>query len=183
MTQRSTVRLNSELFFARTGNFTKVRELSLPCYLLIIGARSDGFMPFSRVLAWGKTKAVSPRIWTRGVSFISWEYYCYVLRALHIITIPFTCNITLNKQQPADFLISNWSLKLNFFPKGFPFEIRDWMNKIAGLGLYLLMTRNSYSYWRRGGHAIAWRETLSDIWWHSLPCQDRKWGWWWLSRG
>ena len=43
--------LHSEFFFLKTGSHTKVKELSLPCYLPIAGVEIFRFITFPRVLA------------------------------------------------------------------------------------------------------------------------------------
>ena len=52
--------LNSEFFFSKTNNHTKVKELSLPYYIPIAGGRIVGFMPFPRVLAVCEMKKSHP---------------------------------------------------------------------------------------------------------------------------
>ena len=42
--------LNSEFFFSEPSCYTKVKESSLSYYLLIVGGKIVGFIPFPKVL-------------------------------------------------------------------------------------------------------------------------------------
>ena len=64
--------LNSN-FSVLTGCQTKVKEHSLPYYLLSNGRRIVGFIPFPRILAQCEMQTNSSRIWTRFAVFVSFE--------------------------------------------------------------------------------------------------------------
>ena len=59
---RSTTGGNSEFFFVKTDNPTRVKDPALPYYLSIAGGRIVVFLPFQRVLALFKMQTISLRI-------------------------------------------------------------------------------------------------------------------------
>ena len=71
--KRSLTGLNSEFSFSFTSCLTKAEEPSLPYYLLIVGGRIIGFIPFPRVLALCEMQSVSSRIWTRVAVSIPYD--------------------------------------------------------------------------------------------------------------
>ena len=62
---------NSEFSFSKTGWDIKVKERSLPNYLLIAGGRKVGFIPFLKLFVQWETQTVLSRIWTRIIASIS----------------------------------------------------------------------------------------------------------------
>ena len=65
--------LNSEFSFYIHYN-TKVKECSLPYYLLIAERRAVRFIPFPRVLALSEMQTASPGIWNRSLCKFIYVY-------------------------------------------------------------------------------------------------------------
>ena len=74
--KQSITGLNLEFSFFQTGCHTKVKEISLPCFLLKAGERTVGIIPFSRILLPCEIETASSWIWTRVTGSIS---YCCIL--------------------------------------------------------------------------------------------------------
>ena len=70
--------LNSEFSFFLTGYQTKAKEPSLSYHLPIAGERTDGFMPFSRVLVWSETQTALSRIQIWVADSISYDNNNYI---------------------------------------------------------------------------------------------------------
>ena len=70
---RSITSFNSEFSFSVTGYLIKVKEPSLSYYLPVTGEGIDGFMFFTRALAWSEMQLTSFRIRTRFVDSIPYD--------------------------------------------------------------------------------------------------------------
>ena len=79
--KRNLTCLNSEFSFSQSGCHTKVKDPCLPYYLLIVGGRIIGFIPFSKVLAFCEMQKASSRIWTRVTVSISNDVNHYTTSA------------------------------------------------------------------------------------------------------
>ena len=72
----SFISLNSEFYFSKTLCHAKVKELSLPYHLAIVGERIIGFIHFPRVLRLCEMQTASSKIWTRVTVSISFDNDC-----------------------------------------------------------------------------------------------------------
>ena len=58
--------------FSYNGYFAEAKEPNLLYYLPIAGERTDGFMPFPKILMWSEKQITSSRIWTQIGDFLRW---------------------------------------------------------------------------------------------------------------
>ena len=77
--KQSLTGLNSEFSLSLTSCHTKVEEISLPYYLLIVEGRIIRFIPFPRVLVLCEMQTVLSRSWTWVPVFISYESNHYTM--------------------------------------------------------------------------------------------------------
>ena len=85
---RSTIGFIFEFFFSWTCCHTKVLEPSLPYCLLILRGRTNGFIPYPRVLKLYKIKTASFRIWTQVAGSTPYDLQAMTLEMIgHIFTI------------------------------------------------------------------------------------------------
>ena len=80
--------LNSKLFFFLTICHTKVKEISLPYYLLIVGGRIIVCISLPRVLALCEKPTASSKIWTEVAVRIHRLHLCRGLRHPHFPKSP-----------------------------------------------------------------------------------------------
>ena len=78
---RNIVDFNKEFSFSLSGCPIKANESILPYHLLIIGKRTEGFMPFTRVLARSGAQTAPYRIWNRVTDSIYYDDNRYSERA------------------------------------------------------------------------------------------------------
>ena len=75
--KQSMTTLNSKFSFSLTGCNTKVKEPSIPYYLLIAGERIVRFILFPRLFAQCEMQTASFRIWTQVAESIIHDNNCY----------------------------------------------------------------------------------------------------------
>ena len=71
--KQSLIGMNSDFFFSLTSCYTKVKETSLPYFVLIAERRIVEFISFLRVLVLYVIQTALSRIWTLIAVFISYD--------------------------------------------------------------------------------------------------------------
>ena len=92
-------------------------EPSLSYYLLIVGGRIIGFLPFTRVLVLCEMQSVSSRIWTRVAVFISDDDNNYTTHCMLFIghrLHPRYTSFSLAMVYSHEMLILHWS-RIGYF--------------------------------------------------------------------